>query len=65
MHRAETKLLEVLKNSFYDWNSLPLIKEINIASRDNSHAISGSDLKWSKIPIYPECQTLDLIEYFD
>ena len=44
---------------------MPLIKEINIASRDNDHSISGSDIKWSKIPIYPECQTLDLVQYFD
>ena len=42
------------------------MKKVQILSeKGNKYEIPGKSINWSKIPIYPECNTLDLFDYFD
>ena len=34
-------------------------------NEDKKITRNGSDIKWSPIPLYPACQTVDLNDYFD
>ena len=42
------------------------MKKVQILSdKGHKYDIPGESINWSKIPIYPECNTLDLFDYFD
>ena len=61
---------DVLNKAFFDWKKFKIknIKILSLKSEDEEvrmFEISGDKIKWSEVPIYPECQTLDLSDYFD
>ena len=70
LHLHFTIFSDVLNKAFFDWKNFK-IKNIKILSAKlededvRMFEISGDKIKWSDVPIYPECQTLDLFDYFD
>ena len=56
--------LEILAAVSFDWAKI--VKSIKVINIDNKViVIDGKDIKWSFIPKYPACQTVDLNNYFD
>ena len=48
----------------FDWSSI--LKSIEVTNTDNIKIrIKGEDIKWSLIPNFPACQTIDLNDHFD
>ena len=48
----------------FDWSSI--LKLIEVTNTDNMKIrIKGEDIKWSLIPNFPACQTIDLNDHFD
>ena len=70
MHFTIFTFSDVLNKAFFDWKKFKIIKIkiLSLKSEDEDvrmFEISGNKVKWSEVPIYPECQTLDLSDYFD
>ena len=55
---------EVLSKISHDWKNI--IYSIRVTTiGQNSSSISGENIQWSLVPLYPECQALDLLDYFN
>ena len=56
-------ILEILAAVAFDW--VNIVKSIEVVNTDDKRIIiKGKDIQWSRIPIYPSCQTIDL-NYMD
>ena len=54
--------LEVLEGVLYsNWSNL--IKLMRVYWKDDSYSFSGEIIQWSKVPVYPDCQHFDLLQY--
>ena len=58
-------ILDVLKNVTFDWTSFDLSAMKLLSTNEEFHEIPVHVIKWSEVPIYPECQALNLFHYFD
>ena len=48
----------------FDWENI--VNEIEVVNSDNKYLIiKGKDIKWSRIPLYPTCQIIDLNDYMN
>ena len=55
---------ELLKDVSYDWSSI--VANISLISNlDKDKSISGKAIKWSLVPLFPNCQSIDLLDYFE
>ena len=56
--------IEVLTKVSHEWESI--IYTITVTTiGQNTLKLSGENIKWSIVPLYPECQALDLADYFN
>ena len=59
-------LLEILTKVSYNWSAI--IDEIWVYETNmeyDFYLINGSNINWSPIPQYPNCQVLDIKDYLD
>ena len=49
----------------YDWSSI--IANISLISNFANYDtnVSGKAIKWSLVPLFPNCQSIDLLDYFE
>ena len=56
--------VEVLSKVSHDWKNI--IYSVGVTTIGQSYSsISGENIQWSLVPLYPECQALDLLDYFN
>ena len=58
--------LGILKNISFDWNDMIASIKVysSLSNNSNFRTINGSDLELSPIPIFPNCKTIDIQDYF-
>ena len=55
--------LDVLEGVSFNWTEI--VSQISVyTGKQNQYYINSEDILWNKIPQYPACQILDVMEYF-
>ena len=56
--------LDILAEVSFDWAKI--IHTVSIANTEHEKiSVPGHDIIWSKVPIFPACQRIDLVDQFD
>ena len=56
--------LDVLEGVSFNWTEI--VSQISVyTGKQNQYYINSEDILWNKIPQYPACQILDVMEYFN
>ena len=59
----KNSILELLKKVSYDWPSI--VNNISLITNFGQSDVSGNAIKWSLVPLFPNCQSIDLMDYLD
>ena len=57
---------DILQHISYNWSQI--VTEIWVYGSDlesEQYLLDGKNIRWSHIPLFPNCQLIDLMEYFD
>ena len=61
--KIDSIYIDVLNGVSFNWTEI-VYKIVIYTNKGKLHFVNSEDITWNKIPQYPACQILDVIEYF-